>query len=94
MKVTFTLKDLSDMFYEGHGTTIVGFNSMEDRDKLTYLMQKSSSMPSNIKMKIGSGSQFKDRVELNQILRTNYSVVYSLEPRKGYKLATFEVTKG
>ena len=44
-------------------------------------------------MKIGMG-QFRDAVELNAMRRLPCSISFKLEPRKGYKLATFEFIKG
>ena len=43
-----------------------------------------------VSLKIGSG-QFRDAVELNQILRGCCSVAFKLEPRRGYMLATFDI---
>jgi hypothetical protein len=45
-----------------------------------------------ITMKIGSG-QFRDAVELNSMLRNPCRFEFKLEPRRGYKLITFEITK-
>lgn len=92
IKVTFTLKDLTDAFYEGHGESIKGLNNMSDAEKFKYLHDKAmGDMRGSIKIKIGRGS-FADRVELNSILRGNPSFEYSLAPRKGYKLATFLIS--
>ena len=88
MKVTFTLKDLSDIWYEG-------IRTMSDAERFAYLCKQANGgdLRYYIKQKIASG-QFRDKVELNQIMRTNPTFVYKLEPRRGYMLATFEVSKG
>lgn len=90
MKVTFVLKDLSDAFYQGHGSEIPGLLNMVDMEKFEYLNKHRHDL--GIAMKIGSG-QFRDQVELNRLLRTNPPVAFSLEPRRGYRLATFEFSR-
>lgn len=90
MKVTFIIKDVSEAFFEGVGSSIKGLNNMDDREKFTYLNKTALEKCLNIKMKIGNDS-FRDRVELNQTLRNVKSLSYKIEPRKGYKLATFEI---
>jgi hypothetical protein len=88
MKVTFTLKNLSDIWYEG-------IRTMSDAERFAYLCKQANGgdLSLYIKQKVASG-QFRDKVELNQIMRTNPGFVYKLEPRRGYMLATFEVVKG
>ena len=92
MKTTFILKDFTDMFYNGNESgSIIGLNNMSDKEKFTYLNKKAHEyLGSGVKMKIGNGS-FRDKVDLNQIMRGDYSLSYKLENRKGYRLATFEV---
>jgi len=90
MKTTFILKDLTPQFYEGFGESIVGLLNMTDADKFTYLNKSRINL--KITMKIGSG-QFRDTVELNQLLRQPHAVQFKLESRKGYKLATFNHLK-
>jgi hypothetical protein len=90
MQITFILKNLTDAFY--HGTesgSIIGLLNMTDAEKFTYLNKKANDKM--VSMKIGSG-QFRDKVELNQIIH-NPSARYSfdLQPRKGYKLAIFNI---
>jgi hypothetical protein len=50
------------------------------------------ALDKSLTLKIGNGS-FRDAVDLNHILKncaTQWS--YKLEPRKGYKLATFNIS--
>lgn len=89
MKVTFILKNLSDSFYNGFGKSIQGLLNMSDTEKYIYLNKVRHDL--NITLKIGTG-QFRDVVLLNQIVRSNPTVTFNLEPRRGYKLATFEFT--
>lgn len=86
MKVTFILKNVTEAFYMGMGESIKGLLNMTDVDKFTYLNKVRHDHVFG--MKIGKG-QFRDAVELNAMLRTNPAVSFSLEPRRGYKLATF-----
>ena len=90
MKVTFILKGVQAQFYSGLGERITGLLNMSDSEKYTYLDRARHDF--GFSMKVGSG-QFRDRVELNQLLRETHSIIFKLEPRKGYKLATFEFTR-
>ena len=91
MKVTAIIKNANDAFFEGFGESIKGLNNMGDKEKFDYLLNMGVSNPSIVTTKVGGG-MFKDRVELNQLRRKDFSLSYKLENRKGYKLATFEVT--
>lgn len=93
MKVTFIIRNMSAEFFEGFGSAIVGLNNMPDADKLAYLLKQArGDLRHNFTVKIGSG-QFRDTVELNHIMKrpAGFSASYKIEPRRGYKLATFEV---
>lgn len=85
MKVTFIIRDVTDQFFTGFGEQIIGLLNMVDMDKFNHLNKNRSRFP----MKIGSG-QFRDAVDLNSLLKKNPYVEFSLEPRRGYKLATFK----
>jgi hypothetical protein len=90
VKVTCILKDFSSAFYDGFGNTIPGLLNMADPEKFEKLRILASEH--RITMKIGNGA-FNQAVELNQIRKTrNPQYSFKLEPRKGYKLATFEIT--
>jgi hypothetical protein len=94
MKVTFILKDFSDDFYNGFGTSelgSVGLLNMTNEEKYKTLENLSFCIK-NVKMKIGL-DRFSDRVELNSIQRGKCNYDFKIEPRRGYKLVTFEVTK-
>lgn len=98
VKVTFTLKNLTDEFYNGGGVTggrvtEHGLLNMSDAEKFKVLMDYSfGDLRHAISMKIGTGNAFKDRVALNSVLRRNPTFEFSLGDRKGYKLATFIIT--
>ena len=87
MKTTFTLSNLTPEFYDGLGESIRGLLNMTDPEKFEYL-SKSRHTFSNVKMKIGAG-QFSDQVDLNSLMKQPHNVTFTLEPRRGYKLATF-----
>lgn len=84
IKVTVIIKDVTDAFFEGMGDSIIGLLNMTDADKFTYLNKQLARFP----MKISSGS-FRDRVELNSMIKKSHTITFKLEPRRGYKLATF-----
>lgn len=92
IKVTFHLKDLSDEFYNGFGESIKGLMRMTDEEKFKYLNKTYQQKALKVKMKIGTG-QFKDAVDLNSMLRGPCKFDFKLEPRVGYKLVTFYISK-
>ena len=91
MKVTAIIKNANDAFFEGFGESIIGLNNMSDKEKFDYLLNMGVTSPSIVTTKVG-GNMFRDKVELNQLRRKDFALTYKLEARKGYKLATFEVT--
>ena len=95
MKVTFIIRNMSPVFFDGtESGSIPGLNSHSDVEKLAYLLKAArGDLGHNITVKIGSG-QFRDTVELNLIMKrpSGYAATYKLEPRRGYKLATFSVS--
>lgn len=87
-KVTFILKDLTDEFYNGGGVLdLTGLLNMADLEKFNYLNRMRHHLA--ITMRIGNGA-FREQVELNQMLRLLPEISFSLAPRRGYKLATFD----
>ena len=91
MKITAIIKDVNESFFNGFGDSIKGLNNMNDKEKFDYLLNLGVSTPNIVTTKVGS-NMFKDKVELNQLRRKDFKLNYKLENRKGYKLATFEVT--
>lgn len=89
MKITFTLKDISEQFFTGFGD-IVGFDALSDEGKFSKLLKLSEQSGTGVKAKIGAGA-FRDRVELNQLMRNPCAYAFKREPRRGYQLATFEI---
>ena len=93
MRVTFILRNLSDAFYDGIPGAITGLNALSDADKFAKLSKEAKGdLRHCVSMKIATG-QFRDAVELNQMLRGPCTFTYKLEPRKGYKLATFDIER-
>ena len=89
MKVTVILKDFTEQFYAGTECgSIVGFLNISDADKFEKLRKMAGEQ--RVTMKIGTG-QFRDAVELNSMRRGPIDITFKLEPRRGYKLATFEI---
>jgi len=92
MKITFILKDLSEAFYEG-GFYSFGLNNLNNLEKWLYLKYLAARKELKITMKVGNSDSFRDKVELNQIIRDkDFNLDYKLEARRGYKLVTFNVT--
>ena len=91
MKITFILKDFTDVFYNGHGDSIVGLLNMDNAAKFETCRRLAGEK--RVTMKIGTG-QFRDAVELNAMRRLPCAIDFKIEPRRGYKLATFELSKG
>lgn len=85
MQVTFILKNLSPEF--------VASKEAAGTEALFAWLNKQAmggDLKHCVSVKVGSG-QFRDRVELNQIMRSNPPMAYSIAPRRGYKLATFDI---
>lgn len=82
MKCTVILHNLTDAFYE----ELALYFPKTKWNKINKLAPQLS--PGCISIKIGNGS-FRDKVEFNNMFRHKKEIEYKLEPRKGYKLATF-----
>jgi hypothetical protein len=90
MKVTVILKDFTEQFYNGFGESIPGLLNMANPEKFEKLRLMSAEK--RVTMRIGNGS-FRDQVDLNSIRKSQHpQYSFKIEPRKGYKLATFEIT--
>lgn len=89
MKVTFILRNLTDTFYNGNGSSIAGLLNLSDSDKFWELRKLATGdLRHCVSMKVGTG-QLRDAVDLNAIVKREHSVSFEIEPRKGYRLATF-----
>lgn len=89
MRVTVILKNFTEQFYFGAGESIKGFMLKPNHEKFDQCKRLHDDRRAS--MKIGTG-HFRDQVELNQMLRGGNAMDFSLEPRKGYKLATFTIS--
>ena len=87
MKATATLHDLSDRFY-------AEFALLTPAEQFVKLNKLRIDLPHCVKVKIETG-QFRDAVDLNSLIKRPHTVTSKIEPRRGYKLATFnfEATK-
>jgi len=93
MKATAIIRDLSDQFWNGFGDSIPSFFAQSPRDKLKTIEKLSAVMPRNVTLKVGNGA-FRERVEWNQLMRGNLdAMTATIEPRRGYKLITFELSR-
>ncbi len=90
MRVTFILKNLTDDAY-------ATLDALSDEDRFAKLTKWAfGDLKHCVSQKIGPSNSFRDRCDLNDIMKRNTPrfEIYKLEPRKGYKLATFEILKG
>jgi hypothetical protein len=89
MIVTLILRDKTEVFYHGGGhfqqTGLLNLAPRAQFDELQRLTREHLAS-----MRVGPSNAFRDIVELNQLLRANQTPTFKLEPRRGYKLATFE----
>jgi hypothetical protein len=86
MKTTFTIRNLTE-------TTLSELSAMSPRDAYARLLKWAlGDLKHCVSVKNGSGA-FRDRVEWNGIMRRveteQTPLTFKLEPRRGYKLATF-----
>lgn len=86
MRVTFTIQNLTAEMLDS-------LAAMAPADAFAKLAKwASGDLRHCVKRKDGSG-QFRDRVSLNQIMRSPRFDAFKIEPRRGYKLATFEIVQ-
>ena len=86
MKATFTLKNLTDQ-------TLAEIAATPSADAFAKLSKWSfGDLKHCVSQKIETGA-FRDRVELNSLIKRGASFQHRIEPRRGYKLVTFEITK-
>ena len=93
MKSTAIFRDLSEQFWNGFGESIPAFTAQSPLAQFQRAETLAHEMPRNVSLKIGNGS-FRDRVEWNQLFRDSRDKMLAMiEPRKGYKLVTFELSR-
>lgn len=86
-EVKFTVKNLSQDFYEGFGESIPSFNKQVAFDKYKRLISLSRDLPRCIKQK---EDQFNRQVELNTLIKSEkFSCSHEVSPRRGYAVHTF-----
>lgn len=86
MRVTFTIQNLTE-------TTITELTAMAPADAFAKLSKWAfGDLRHCVKQKIGTG-QFREKVELNNAMRAPRFDAFKIEPRRGYKLATFEIER-
>lgn len=93
MKTTAIFRNLSDQFWDGFGESIPAFAAQSPLAQFQSAERLAHEMPRNVSLKIGNGS-FRDRVEWNRLFRdSSHRLTAKIEPRKGYKLVTFELSR-
>jgi hypothetical protein len=83
---------MTSEFYEGFGSSIIGFNTLNDFDKYNKLKTLSKDLPTNIKQK---EEQFNRMVELNSLIKSEkFTCAHDVSKRRGYEVHTFTFNKG
>ena len=90
MKATAIIRNVTDEFWSGFGSSVVGFDNLSARQQFD-LCCGATGRDMGISVKLGDGS-FRDRVELNSLVNGGCSVSSTKSPRRGYTLVTFDIT--
>jgi hypothetical protein len=94
MQATAILKDFSSLFYDGdteRPDVFPGFLHQSPAEQ--WKKVQSLKADGRVSVRIGHANAFRDQVELNQLVRGPHSIACKVEPRRGYKLATFTFSK-
>jgi hypothetical protein len=83
MKITFILRNLTDV-------AIAETAAMEPRAAYDRLHKWAfGDLKHCVAVKFGVNNAFRDRVDANQLLKSDCKITFKIEPRRGYRLATF-----
>lgn len=87
MQITFIIRDLTE-------STMQELHAMESRAAFDRLHKWAfGDLRHCVSIKVGTSNSFRDRVEANTLLKAGCAMAFKIEPRKGYKLATFTLDK-
>ena len=93
MKTTAIFRNLSDQFWNGFDESIPAFLSQSPLEQFQRAKRLVHEMPGYVTLKVGNGS-IRDAVEWNHIFRDSRDkITAKIEPRRGYKLITFELNR-
>ena len=93
MKTTAIFRNLSDQFWSGFGESIPSFLAQSPLEQFQRAKRLVHEMPGYVTLKVGNGS-LRDAVEWNQLFRDSRDkITATIEPRRGYKLITFELNR-
>lgn len=93
MKTTAIFRNLSDQFWNGFGDSIPAFLGQSPLGQFQRAKRLVHEMPGYVTLKVGNGS-VRDAVEWNQLFRdSSHRLTAKIEPRKGYRLVTFEFNR-
>jgi hypothetical protein len=82
LKATFTLKNLTATYLEQ-------LAQQEPRRAYQMLRDSQRDLGHAISLKIGTGGQMQDAIDFNNAFKSDKPMQFKIEPRVGYKLATF-----
>ena len=87
MNVTFIIRNLTE-------ATLQELQGMESRAAFDRLHKwASGDLRHCVSVKFGPSNAFRDRVDANSLLKAGCTMAFKIEPRKGYKLTTFTLSK-
>lgn len=87
MQVTFILRNLTDSALDE--TAAMAPRAAFDRlHKWAF-----GDLRHCVSVKFGTANAFRDRVEANGLLKSDCRMSFKIEPRRGYKLATFDIAR-
>jgi len=85
MRATAIIRNVSEQFWTGFGDHVKGFDNMTPEEQFHFCSRGDWK---NVSLKIGNNS-FRDRVDLNELIRKPYTVTVNKLPRRGYMLVEF-----
>lgn len=94
MQATVILKDKSELFYHGDPERPDVFPAFLKQPPAAQFERCNALVRDGLAtLKVGHAGSFRDKVELNQLLRGAHSIQSKVEPRRGYRLVTFTFSK-
>lgn len=84
MRTTFTLHNITE-------SALTEIAAMEPRAAYAKLAKWAfGDLRHAVKIKHGTSDAFRDRVDWNTVIKSAMPITMKMEPRRGYKLITFE----
>jgi len=84
LRATFTVKNITDSMWD-QLKAMSSYDAFNKLRKWAY-----GDLKHLVSMKVGNG-QLNKQIEFNSAFKSNKPMTMTIEPRKGYKLVTFEI---